>query len=448
MYVYLYDINQYIQPAMKYNIKFSPEQRKNKSGELIIDNVPLTIDVRFASKHNWFSTGYRINRVDWINKTNGDWNFDKEEVRKSKTVKEGKNDVKYSEANERLRLIKHEIGNLFKGVPTRADIVDTLNLCCKKATKTRATVMEFYPMFDEYAKEVKFSSWRKKHINVTINHWKAFDKKINFEAIDSNKLKAFEKFLRYDNKGNIVRSNNTIHTLMNITRAFWNYSRAIFKENNKPLHYPFEAYEIPGEAYGTPIGLTIEERDRIYNADIKSKKLDQVRDVFVFQCLTGMRVGDMYQLTRDNIRDGWLYYIARKTKEGRPDTRKIKLNNKALAILKKYEGEIYNNNAPLPFITDQKYNDYLKELAKLDSIKLDRVVTRPNPKTSEPESVKICDIISSHMARRTTAGTLYSKNVDTDQIAYVLGHIPGSKATYRYRTVTDDLIEQSMNKID
>ncbi len=307
---------------------------------------------------------------------------------------------------------------------------------------------DFFGMFKNFAEETTLSAGRKKHVTSVLTFWKTFDKKLTFENINSNTLKAFERFLKYDKKGNIIRSDNTIHAVMNISRAVWNHALLKFDEQKKPLHYPFKAYEIPSEVYGKPISLTIEERDRIYNAKIENKRLDQIRDIFVFQCLTGMRVGDMCRLTRDSIRDGKLYYIARKTKEGLPDTREINLSEKALAILKKYENVYFPNNMPLPFISDQKYNDYLKELAKLDTIKLDRVETRMNKRTRETENVKICDIISSHMARRTTGSTLFSKEVNTDTIAYILGHIPGSKATYRYRTVDADLVTKAINLID
>jgi integrase len=306
----------------------------------------------------------------------------------------------------------------------------------------------FFGMFKKFADETKLSDGRKKHINSVLNFWEAFDKKLTFEDINSGVLKKFERFLKYDKKGKIIRSDNTIHAVMNISRAVWNYALLKYEEQNKTLHYPFKAYEIPSEVYGKPISLTREERDRIYNAKIENKRLDQIRDIFIFQCLTGMRVGDMCRLTRDSIRDGKLYYIARKTKDGLPDTREIDLSKKALAILKKYENVQFPNNMPLPFISDQKYNTYLKELAKLENINLDRVETRMNKRTRETENVKIYDIISSHMARRTTGSVGYASGIATDTLAYLLGHIPGSKATHRYRTITPDLVTNAINLID
>lgn len=69
------------------------------------------------------------------------------------------------------------------------------------------------------------------------------------------------------------------------------------------------------EAYGTPIYLTIEERDKILNTDFSHfPRLERHRDMFIFQCLVGCRVGDLYRLTTDNIRDGFLEYYPRKSR--------------------------------------------------------------------------------------------------------------------------------------
>lgn len=56
---------------------------------------------------------------------------------------------------------------------------------------------------------------------------------------------------------------------------------------------------------------------------------------------------------------------------------------------------------------------------------------------------RLCDIASSHMARRTFIGNLYKKVKDPNIIASMSGHIEGSKAFARYRYIDDD-IKQSV----
>lgn len=436
---------------MKYNVKFSPERRKGLDGVLNSDNVPLSADIRFAGSRLFYFTGYRLT-VDW-SKKNGDWNFDKEEVRKGKTVKEGVNPVPYSVANARLTKIKNELNKLFEGTPDKQAVIDKLNEVCKKKVVNDAPVeLEFYPLFEKYAREAKIAKRKRDHVYVALNDWKRFNSKLTFKDINSDTLNSFEKFLLAEksipkDKNDTpkqLRGKNRVSGLMKLTRAYWNYARKLFLENKKTLHYPFDTYKIPTEVYSTPIYLTKEERDRIFNAKIESEKLDKVRDIFVFQCLIGTRVGDLCRLTKDNIQNGFISYIARKTKEGHPVTVTVPLSEKAKSIIAKYnrpDGKL------LPFISDQRYNDYLKELCRLENIKLDRIVTRLNSLTGEPEQVRLYDIISSHMARRTFIGNLYGK-VDTGIICSMSGHVKDSKAFGRYYDVSKELQQQAINLID
>ena len=98
--------------------------------------------------------------------------------------------------------------------------------------------------------------------------------------------------------------------------------------------------------YGTPIFITDDERRRIYTTDLSyDKRLEQQRDIFIFQCLIGCRISDLYALRRSNVITErtskgdrkCISYIPRKTKDGHPVTVHVPLNETALAILKKYD---------------------------------------------------------------------------------------------------------------
>ena len=162
----------------------------------------------------------------------------------------------------------------------------------------------------------------------------------------------------------------------------------------------------------------------------------------IFQCLVGARVGDLCKLTKSNIDNGTLSYIPRKTKDDKPVVVTVPLSTKALEILKRYE---LPDGRLLPFISDQKYNKYLKDL--FEEAKITRVITRLNPTTRKEEQVRICDIASSHMARRAFIGNLYGK-VDSGIISSMSGHIQGSKAFTRYYDVSKELQQQAINLID
>ena len=71
-----------------------------------------------------------------------------------------------------------------------------------------------------------------------------------------------------------------------------------------------DAFTIPAAVHGTPYYLTLEERDKVFHADLSKKpELEVYRDLFMFQSLVGCRVGDMFSLTPDNVVGDLLQYL-------------------------------------------------------------------------------------------------------------------------------------------
>ncbi|KAF0195659.1 MAG: integrase [Bacteroidetes bacterium] len=432
---------------MKHNVKFSPEKRKDSAGNLIAFNVPLFADIRYGGQRLFYFTGYRVDFPDWQDG----------QLIKTAVAVEGKRQVTPIDVNRRLKLIQAALVTLFDPLlvaPSKETIKSTLDQACKKVQRRdpEPDKAGFTFMFETYLSSGRLSAGRVKQGNSALNHWQRFAAKKNitlsFEAITPETLRSFERFLltektkgKKTGKVSQTRGLNSIHSILTLTRAFWNFARKELTAKGTIIDYPFESYRVPGEVYGTPIYLTLEERDKLYNSTLSSDRLTRVRDIFIFQCLTGMRVGDMVQLTRSNITGNKLSYIAQKTKEN-PVTITVPLSSKALDILSRYNRP---DGRLLPFITDQRYNDYLKELFK--EVGITRTVTRQNPKTREPEQVRICDIASSHIARRSFIGNLFGK-VDSAIIASMSGHTKGSKAFNRYYDVSEDLQKQAIDLID
>ena len=91
----------------------------------------------------------------------------------------------------------------------------------------------------------------------------------------------------------------------------------------------------------------------------------------------------------------------------------------------------------LPFISEQKYNDAIKEVFRLAGI--NRVVTVLDPTTRREVRMPISECASSHMARRTFCGNLYKRVKDPNIVASMSGHKEGSKAFARYREIDKDI---------
>jgi site-specific recombinase XerD len=209
-------------------------------------------------------------------------------------------------------------------------------------------------------------------------------------------------------------------------RAFFGYANRMGWTAN----YPFKSFPIESEAYGDPFFITITERDKLYDADIKDQQLSQVRDIFIFQCCIGCRYGDLVTLKHSNIIDGCIEYIAGKTKDHKPRIARIPLTKKANAIIARYN---LPNGDLLPYLTIFQFDKLLKVLFKDQDLK--RMVTVLDPRTRTSIQKSISAVASSHMARRVFIGGLYRAGVKNEIIASMSGHVENSKAFSRYYSI-------------
>lgn len=125
--------------------------------------------------------------------------------------------------------------------------------------------------------------------------------------------------------------------------------------------------------------------------------------MFVFECFVGARISDLQALTKDNIsEDGnYIEYIADKTIKENPRICRIPLSLKAKEILKRYD---MPDGKLMPHISQQQYNDGIKELLK--SLGISRKVIILDKHTMTKKSVPIYEVISSHNARKTFIASL------------------------------------------
>ena len=215
-------------------------------------------------------------------------------------------------------------------------------------------------------------------------------------------------------------------------------------DNKLTANRPFDKFPIEECKYGTPIYINLEERDRIFNADLSATpQLETQRDIFIFQTLIGCRVSDLYRMTKLNVVNEAIEYIPKKTKEGNPVTVRVPLNEKAKEILERYkdhEGKL------LPFISEQKYNEAIKKIFKLSGV--DRIVTILDPLTRDEVKKPLYEVASSHLARRTFIGNIYKKVKDPNLVSALSGHKEGSKAFRRYRDIDEEMKKDLVKLLD
>ena len=235
-------------------------------------------------------------------------------------------------------------------------------------------------------------------------------------------------------------SGTTVINIMNLFCTFLHWCKKMKYSDNEV----YALYGCKEPTYGDPFYLTSEERNILYNADLSDcPKLSIIRDIFVFHCYVGCRVGDLYRLTRDNIKDGFLEYMPQKTKKCQAKTVRVPLHEKALKILEHYDK---NADRLLPFKTVHTYNLSIRELLKHCGI--DRMVTILDTHGYNTVQRPLYEVASSHTARKTFVGNLYKQVPDPNLIASLSGHVEGSRAFNRYRTIDDDMKRRLVDMID
>ena len=159
--------------------------------------------------------------------------------------------------------------------------------------------------------------------------------------------------------------------------------------STNPITFKFHKDKVEKEP------LTIEEVRRIRTKELGSRRIENIRDLFILQCYTGLAFRDMSSLSEKDIRidkDGKEWIVKERIKTG--ITAFIPILPVVKEILVKY-------NYHLPTLTNQKYNSYLKEIQEVCGIK----------KT-----------LHSHLARHTCGTLLLNAGVDMLTVSKVLGH--------------------------
>lgn len=172
------------------------------------------------------------------------------------------------------------------------------------------------------------------------------------------------------------------------------------------------------ETESNSIALNPTEIDLLYKLDLKeNKRLETVRDMFVLGCHSGLRWSDYTDIKPENIKQGTNGLIIDIIQEKTKNQVVIPVNNIILEILTKY-----NHQLPKP-ISNQKFNDYLKEVAKMvDSLhNTETMVITKGGKTKEVTKARH-ELISSHTARRSFATNAFEKGIETKLIRAISGH--------------------------
>lgn len=246
-----------------------------------------------------------------------------------------------------------------------------------------------------------------------MNNLKTFQqvyaKRLDFDAFT---MVFYEKFKKYLTTNNY--SLNTIGNRIKNLKIILKWAHRDGLTNNEIFRH--EDFKRIHEEVET-IYLTEEDLLKLYNLDLATQpRLDTLRDTFLIECYTGLRFSDFIQLRPQNITREPGGYILTVFTQKTGIKVSIPISPKVLAILAKHD-----NQTP-KVITNQKFNEYLKKLAKLAGL-TDLVQTaRTQGGLRVTRTLEKRELITTHTARRSFATNAYKAGVSTIDIMKMTGH--------------------------
>lgn len=291
-------------------------------------------------------------------------------------------------------------------------ILDPTDKTVNKVIPT--TLIEYIDYYIDYRKHELNETSRKKY-NVIKQKLKRLQehrkKPILIKEINDSFKNEFVDYC----KSNLY-AQNTIQRDFVFIKTFCKHARFLGVET----HIQLDALSLK-RAEVNNIYLTFEEIEAIENIDNSklSESLKNVRDWLIISCFTGQRISDFMRFNSEmiSIEDGYKYIDFRQKKTQKEIS--LLLHPKVLNVLEQNNGEF-----PYP-ISDQKYNDYLKEVCEIAGITTmvtgSKLIEINGVFRKVSKEYRKCDLVSSHIGRRSYATNFYSV-IPTSLLKSQTGH--------------------------
>lgn len=412
-------------------VNFYLDKRADKHGD-----VPIRVSIMMGGVRWLTSIGYSINPSKW--------DSSKQKVKQGASNGRG---ITYSIINSHLNVIEQQCID-FENKCLNERIVVTVDLLkqnivtknkAKEEKSDRIKEVTFLAVFDRFTKEVGMSNtWTTgtyEKFAALRNHLVGFSTALKFELFDEKGLTDFITYLRIERK----MRNSTIGKQLGFLKWFLRWAT----NKNYNANTAFLSFKPKlKNADNRVVFLTWDELMKVYEFPIpESKKyLDRVRDVFCFCCFTSLRYSDVYNLKVSDIKNDAIHITTIKT----ADTITIELNKYAHAILDKYEGVPFDDNKALPVISNQKMNDYIKELGKLCEIDEPQTVIYYTGNQRVDEVYPKYELMGTHTGRRTFICNAIMMGIPPQVVMKWTGH-SDYKAMKPYIDIADQAKAEAMN---
>lgn len=396
--------------------------KKNKRGER-----PIVMTISVAGSMKKYPTGLNVLTELWDIENKQVVFLNSKAAKQFPNLTSGslpmQNDV--VRMNDRLSSLRKRVNDIAMGFEVNnkpfnvADVVEVLNTDKKLTNKLQPSKV-LYDFIEQYITNNEgvrakgsltvYKSLRR-HLQ---DYSQAHRVSLTFDKIDYAFMQSFQKFLlsKEITVGNTIKKlqNTTIAKQLSTLKTFIGYA----KKHGVLVNDTYKSFEIKKEKLDV-IALSENEFLTLYHADLADQpRLEKVRDIFCFGCVTGLRYSDLQALRWENIRANEIRITVTKTKE----PLMIPLNGYSSEILLKYDSQRY----PLPRLSSQNFNIYIKELCKKLKINDDIEIVRFRGGERLVEVNKKYDLISAHVSRKTFCTLSLEKGMSAEQVMKISGH--------------------------
>ena len=378
------------------------------------NNAPIRCRITFIGKRKVFSTGLFINPKHWDSKQ-----------QKAKPPNEENTFI-----NTQLSLIKNEISQAFLFLQVNEDSFDVEDIYLQykgETPKKHRTVLQVFKEHNEkleklVGKDYSIGTlWKFKQARELLKEYIKHQYKKNdyqFKDMDLKFVQEYEYYLKAEKSLALATVNKTIQRFRRMVRIA--ISEGIIDKD------PFILYKVKFTKKEV-VYLTTEELASLENHNFSQPRLQQVADMFIFCCYTGLAYNEMAHLQSQHIvkgfdRNDWIKMKREKTKK----EISIPLLPKSANIIEKYQ-ESNDTEYVLPVISNQKFNSYLKEIADIVGIKKN---------------------LTHHIARKTFATTILLYNdVPMEIVSELLGHSKITITQDHYAKVVQKKVSEHIFKL-
>lgn len=377
-----------------------PQERKGNRLTLIL----FTCHFNKEKKKFVYSTGERIAPINWSFENNRPKLKGAKKAANANSIRQQLQ--RYSIKFDELVALHSKINEDF----TSKTLKGYFDKEFKRSAKNNNT---FYLAYDAFTLErIKRREWKpstiKRYKNIK-NHLLEFEKHIGYNLTFGNINERFYTDFTDYCYSTLDHGTNTFARNVGLFKTFMFWA---LKEKYT-YNEAFKAFKKPERVITQEVALTLDQVKTIFAFETKSKSLEKVRDVFVFQCLTGLRYGELKLINKRTISDDMI--TIKEDKDVTKEAREIPLFDITKYILRKYDNQ-------LPLISNQKQNELIKSVFKDAEFDNEIEYTRNKNKQKEIIIKPFYDRVSTHTARRTFITIMKKKGIADKTIMKMSGH--------------------------